>query len=65
MGPFVKTKSNFLLGVMKACRAKTKVKELLNRNGYKRDISQYCYQKFSLIQTWVGNLKNICEGVQF
>ena len=62
MGPFVKTKSDFLHGVMKA---KVKVKELLDRNGYKRDISQYCYQKFSLIQTWVGNLKNTCEGVQF
>ena len=62
MGPFVKTKSDFLRGVMKA---KVKVKELLDRNGYKRDISQYCYQKFSLIQTWVGNLKNTCEGVQF
>ena len=62
MGPFVKIKSDFLHGVMKA---KVKVKELLDRNGYKRDISQYCYQKFSLIQTWVGNLKNTCEGVQF
>ena len=65
MGPFVKTKSDFLRGAMKACRAKTKVKELLDRNGYKRDISQYYYQKFSLIQTWAGNLKNTREGVQF
>ena len=65
MGPFVKTKGDFLHGVMKACRAKTKVKELLNRNGYKRDISQYCYQKFFLIQTLVGNLKNTFERVQF